>query len=104
LENSPKNFTLYPLLWLAVCFASGIFSAKFFGGSWHIYLTICVISAFLAATFIKQKLAPIFLFVAFAAVGGLYFQIENQTVSPTRLKRIYDDRHRSKTNKTKRSC
>ncbi len=91
MENSPKNFTLYPLLWLAICFAFGILSTNFFGGGWQIYLTICVISAFLAATFLKQKFAPIFLFVTFAAAGGLYFQIENRTVSPTRVKRIYDE-------------
>jgi competence protein ComEC len=92
LENSPKNFTLYPLLWLAFCFVFGILSANFFGG-WQIYLTICIISALLTAAFIRQKLAPIFLFVAFAAIGGLYFQIENRIVSPTRVKRIYDENH-----------
>ncbi len=93
LENSPKNFTLYPLLWLAICFAFGVLSANFFGGGWQIYLTVCVISALLTTTFIKQKFALIFLLVTFAAVGGLYIQIENQTVSPTRVKRIYDENH-----------
>ncbi len=93
LENSPKNFTLYPLLWLAICFAFGILSANFFSGGWQIYLTICVISALLTATFIKQKFALIFLFVAVAAGGGLYFQIENRIISPTHVKRIYDENH-----------
>ncbi len=66
LENSPKNFTLYPLLWLAVCFASGILSANFFALGWQVYLAICIISALLTAVFIKQKFAPIFLFIASA--------------------------------------
>jgi len=91
LENSPKNFTLYPLLWLAVCFASGILSANFFALGWQVYLAICIISAILITVFIKQKFALIFLFITFVAVGGLHFQIKNQIVSPDRVKRIYDE-------------
>jgi len=92
LENSPKNFTLYPLLWLAGCFAFGILSANFFGGSWQVYLAICFAFTILAAVFIKQKIVLVFLFVAFAVAGGLCFQIENQIVSPIRVKKIYDEK------------
>jgi competence protein ComEC len=91
LENSPKNFTFYPFLWLAGCFAFGILSANFFKIGWQIYFVVSIISALLAAAFIRKKFALIFLFVAFAAVGGLYFQIENQIVSPNRIKGIYDE-------------
>ncbi len=91
MESSPKNFTFYPLLWLAVCFAFGILWAKNANIGWQVYLTVCVVSAFLTTVFIKHKFAPIFLFVAFAAAGSLYFQIENQFVSPNRVKRIYDE-------------
>lgn len=89
--NSPKNFTLYPLLWLAICFAFGILTADFLAVGWQIYLIISVIAALFAAVFIKQKFAFVFLFAAFAAVGALCFQIENQIVSPNRVKRIYDE-------------
>lgn len=91
LENSPKNFTFYPLLWLAVCFALGILSAKNTSVGWQVYLVACFVFTLLAIVFIKQKFALIFLFAAFIAVGGLYFQIENQIVSPNRVKRIYDE-------------
>jgi competence protein ComEC len=91
LEDSPKNFTFYPLFWLAGCFASGILPANFIGGIWQIYFIVCAVSALFAAAFIKRKFALIFLYVAFAAAGGLHFQIKNQIVSPNRIKRIYDE-------------
>lgn len=78
-------------MWLSVCFASGILSANFFGGAWQVYLAICIISAFLSAIFVNKNFVPAFLFAAFVAGGGLYFQIENSTVSPTRVKRFYDE-------------
>ncbi|MDQ6785496.1 MAG: ComEC/Rec2 family competence protein [Acidobacteriota bacterium] len=89
-KTSSANFTLYPLLLLAVCFALGILSANFFFLGWQIYLAICLLSAVLTAVFCKRKFVLIFLSVAFVSSGGLYLQIENQTVSPNRLKNLYD--------------
>ncbi|MBA3600573.1 MAG: ComEC/Rec2 family competence protein [Acidobacteria bacterium] len=89
-DTSP-NFTLYPLFWLAVCFAFGILSGNFLNFGWQIYLTICLLSAILSAVFIKRTFTVIFLFVAFIAAGALYFHIENQTISPIRIKRLYDE-------------
>ncbi len=89
-DTSP-NFTLYPLFWLAVCFAFGILSGNFLNFGWQIYLTICLLSAILSAFFIKRTFTVIFLFVAFIAAGALYFHIENQTISPIRIKRLYDE-------------
>jgi competence protein ComEC len=91
LENSPKNFTFYPLFWLAGCFAFGILWANFFGGSCKIYFIACITFALLTAVFTKKKFAPVFLFIAFVAAGSLHFQIKNQIVSPNRIKRIYDE-------------
>ncbi|MEO6588237.1 MAG: ComEC/Rec2 family competence protein [Pyrinomonadaceae bacterium] len=91
MEKSPKNFTFYPLLWLAVCFALGVLGAKNINFGWQVYLTICIAFTLLTAFFIKHNFTVIFLFVAFAAVGGLCFQIENQIISPNRVKRIYDE-------------
>jgi competence protein ComEC len=90
-ETSKKsNFTIYPLLWLSICFATGILTANFISISWTIYLIICLMSAILTAIFIKQKIALIFLSIAFVSVGGLHFKIENQSVSANRLKVLYD--------------
>lgn len=88
---SSKNFTLYPLFWLSVCFASGIVAANFLPFGWQIYPAICLLSAVFSIIFIKQKFAPLFLFIAFAASGALYFQVDNQAVSANRVKRIYDE-------------
>ncbi|MCY7377577.1 MAG: ComEC/Rec2 family competence protein [Pyrinomonadaceae bacterium] len=91
-ENlSSKNFTLYPLFWLAICFAFGIVAANFLSFGWLVYSAIGTLSAVSTIAFIKQKFVPIFLFVAFAALGALYFQVGNQTVAPNRVKKIYDE-------------
>jgi len=89
-KSASANFTLYPFLWLSVCFAVGILSANFFSLGWEIYLIICLIFAISAAFFIKRNFALIFISVAFVAVGGLHFQIENQSIAENRVKRLYD--------------
>ncbi|MCY7347869.1 MAG: ComEC/Rec2 family competence protein [Pyrinomonadaceae bacterium] len=91
LKSAPANFTLYPLLWLSVCLAGGIFTANFLYFGWQIYSAICLTSAILAVIFIRRNAALIFISIAFFAVGGLYFQIENQPAAENRLKRIYDE-------------
>ncbi|MGI8786326.1 MAG: ComEC/Rec2 family competence protein [Pyrinomonadaceae bacterium] len=90
-KSSSANFTLYPLFWLAICFACGITAAGFLNYSWQIYLILCGISAIASLIFSKRNLALIFLFIAFFGIGGLYFQIENQAISPNRIKKIYDE-------------
>ncbi|HEY0429219.1 MAG TPA: DNA internalization-related competence protein ComEC/Rec2 [Pyrinomonadaceae bacterium] len=90
-KSDSADFAPYPMLWLAVCFAFGILTAKFFIFGWHVSLAICMITALLAAVFIKQKAALIFLSVAFVAAGALFFQIENQNIPANRLKRLFDE-------------
>ena len=91
-KNPAADFSLYPLLWLSICFAFGILTAKYFSFSWHISLLICLISAIVSAFFIKQKIALIFLSFAFTAVGAVVFQIENQAISPNRLKTLFNEK------------
>ncbi len=90
-KNSSADFTLYPLLWLSVCFAFGILTAKYFTFAWQISLVVCLFFAISSALFIKRKITLILLSVAFVAVGAFVFQIENQTISPNRLKRLLDE-------------
>jgi len=90
LTSSSKNFTLFPLPRLAACFAFGILSAKFLSLDWQIYLAVGMLFAVMTAVFIKQKFAFIFLFIAFIAVGGFSFQIENRRAAPDRLKILYE--------------
>ena len=91
LQDSPKNFTFYPLFWLAGCFAFGILLANFFSGGWEVYFFVCAVFSVLTAFFNKKNFVLIFLFVSFAAAGGLHLQIKNQIVSHDRIKRIYDE-------------
>jgi len=90
-NDASPNFTLYPLFWLAICFAFGILASNLLNCGWQICLTICLLSAVLSAVFIKRTFTVNFLFITFVAVGALYFQIENQTISPDRVKRLYDE-------------
>ncbi len=89
---SPKDFTLYPLFRLAVCFIVGITAAKFLHFDWRIYAAVCVCAAVFSIVLIRRKFAPIFLFIAFGASGALYFQIDSQSVSSNRVKTIYDEK------------
>ncbi len=85
------NFTPYPLLWLGVCFTVGIITAKVFVFDWRIYSAACLVSAILTILFIDRKTALPFLSLAFIAAGGLIFNIENQPVSTSRVKNLYDN-------------
>ncbi len=84
------NFTLYPLLWLSVCFAGGVLFENFAAADWKTYLLICIIFAVFSIVFIKRKSALIFLSIAFIAIGAFYFSVENSSVSANRLKNLYD--------------
>ncbi len=87
-----SDLALYPLLWISIFFIFGILAGKFFAFEWRIYLISCIISALFSAFFKKRKFALVFLFAAFFAAGGLIYQIENQTLAPNHLKRIYDEK------------
>ncbi|CAN5346792.1 hypothetical protein BH20ACI1_BH20ACI1_01350 [soil metagenome] len=90
-QKSVSNFTIYPLLWLAVCFAVGVLTAHFLAPNLKFSLVICLIFAVLTLVFLKQKFALIFLSIAFAAVGCLILNIENNAIAPNRLKKLYDE-------------
>lgn len=93
-ENFPKtsspDFTLYPLFWLSVCFAIGILIAKLFAFDWQITFVFCCSFAAFSLLYIRNKKNVIFLSVAFIAAGALFFQVENQSDSPFRLKNLLD--------------
>lgn len=91
-KKTSPDFALYPLLWIAIVFSFGILAGKFSSFNWQVYLIICIVCAVLSAFFTKQKFALVLLFAAFFTAGGLTFQIENKTLAPTRLKRIYDEK------------
>ena len=91
-QNSTADFSLYPVFWLAVCFAFGILAGKCFETNWKIPLIFCLICGISAGIFIKQKFVVIFISLSFLAAGAFCFHLKNQTISPNRLKRIYDEK------------
>jgi competence protein ComEC len=91
-QNTPTNFTFYPLLWLAICFLFGILIANFLNINWQICLIGSFLFGILTAIFIKQTFSLVFISLAFIAIGGLCFQVENQQISSNRIKRILDEK------------
>ena len=89
--KSVCNFTIYPLLWLAVCFALGILTKHFLAPNLNFSLAVCFLFAILTAAFLKQKFSLVFLSIAFAAAGCLISNVENNAIAPNRLKKLYDE-------------
>ena len=90
MQKSSPDFSIYPLLWLAICFSSGILTANFLNLDWKIYLTVCLFAAVFTAIFIKRNLSVAFLALAFFAVGAFCFQSKIQSIAENRLKNLYD--------------
>ncbi len=90
-QNSTANFSLYPLFGLAVYFALGILAGKYLKPDWKILLVFCMIFGILTTVFIKRRFSVIFLLLAFVFAGAFFFQLKNQTISASRIKRIYDE-------------
>ncbi len=91
-NKSSADFTHYPLLWLAICFAAGILTACFLVFDWKIYVAFCALFAILAVVFLKKNnLGLIFISVAFIAAGAVCFQSEKQSIAENRLKILYDE-------------
>jgi competence protein ComEC len=91
-QNSTADFSLYPLFWLAVCFAFGILAGKYFETNWKVSLVVSVICGILTGIFIKRKFAVIFISISFLAAGVFCFGLKNQTIPANRLKKIYDEK------------
>lgn len=90
LPQVPSNFTPYPLAWFSFFFIAGIFADKYLNSSWEVYFSICLVSTVLTLIFFKQRLAVIFIQIAFVSLGALSLQIEKSSVAPNRIKVLYD--------------
>src|SRR5687768_13549843 len=89
--TTSKNFSLYPLFWLAVCFALGILAGKYSEIGWQRALSASLLCAGLTAIFSKRKFAVAFVALAFVAAGAFCLQVKNQTMPANRIKKIYDE-------------
>ena len=84
------DFSPYPLALLAVFFALGILVENFASLPVNVFLFVCLTAFCCAIVFSGKNFALFFLFVSFAALGGLCLQIEKHSVAPNRLKKLYD--------------
>ena len=91
-ENaSTPRFSSFPLLWLAICFAAGIFAAENFPIRVEFLAAICLSSAIAAGVFARREFSFAFIAIAFVAAGSTTFLLHQGGTSANRLKRIYDD-------------
>ncbi|MGI9054780.1 MAG: ComEC/Rec2 family competence protein, partial [Pyrinomonadaceae bacterium] len=90
MQKSSPDFSLYPLLWLAICFSSGILTANLLALDWKIFFIACLFFAVLTIVFINRKFSALFLALTFFTVGAVCFQSKNQTLAENRLKSLYD--------------
>jgi competence protein ComEC len=89
LTPNASDFTFYPVAWLTVCFAIGIFLARVTDLSWAIFLVAGLLAVSLTVIFFQKKNAAIFLLPAFISLGGLMSEAEKLSVAPNRLKVLF---------------
>jgi membrane protein implicated in regulation of membrane protease activity len=63
--NKSPDLTLFPLLWLAICFIAGIAAARFLIFDWKISFGLCAAFAFLTIFFLKRKFCSVESFKGF---------------------------------------
>lgn len=89
--TSSKQFSQFPFLWMAISFACGIIASKFISLDWKIWLFLTILGAILSFINFKISSKNRLILFAFLALGGFYSQIEQNNISPNRIKRIYDE-------------
>ncbi len=89
-HSSSPNFNRNPVLWLASFFAFGILSANLFNIDFKYSLAMCAFCAVTALAFGRQRIGLFLILLAFAAAGMSSALIEKQSISPNRLKILYD--------------
>ncbi|MFZ1699888.1 MAG: ComEC/Rec2 family competence protein [Pyrinomonadaceae bacterium] len=90
-DRTDGQFSRNPVLWLAVCFASGIVVGKYAAFDIRLPVAVCVVSALLALAFHSRAGSTVFIFVAFAAAGSLFYQMDANAIRADRLKLLYDN-------------
>ena len=85
------NFTRHPLLWLAAAFAFGAAVGGYFSAIGPVYVAaVSVLLATLAFAFRGRGIATVLLLAAFFSAGAFGYLYEAASLSPVRVKAIYD--------------
>ncbi len=89
-NSSEPDFSMYPLLLLAVCFATGILTENFLVSSWRIYFSISLISLIATILTFRKKIAIVVISFSFVSAGALHASIADHTASKNQVKSLYD--------------
>ncbi|MEO8041359.1 MAG: ComEC/Rec2 family competence protein [Acidobacteriota bacterium] len=85
----PRTFSRHPLLWLAAWFALGIVLANL--GDVSLYPSLAIASLLAIVCAVRPSAAPFLFPLIFLSIGMSCYDIENRSIAPNRIKRIYDD-------------
>ncbi len=90
LPTSP-DFNRSPILWLSVSFAVGILVASLINIDLQATISACALFAIVAFVLRRQYLATALILIAFASAGAVSFEVEKLSVSPNRIRVLYDN-------------
>jgi competence protein ComEC len=91
------DFSIRPLAWIGIFFAFGIFFAEISQFKWHIFFALSIFTLLL--TFLlskfgnKSQFSTLFLLLTFAFSGSLLYEIEKHSISPNRLKTLFETKN-----------
>ena len=89
-SQTKSDLSQFPLMWLTVFFALGIFISAGLNSSIYFYLFTGLIAALFSTVFLKKNFAIVLLLISFCALGAFCFCVEKNSVAPNRLKNFYD--------------
>ena len=90
LTSTSRNFTLYPLLYLAICFAGGIVYAEYSNNDWRILLTLTIVFSAALIISINHRCSVVFLLAAFILGGASYYRINGSIKNHNAIGVLYD--------------
>lgn len=90
-EHGRKNFSRYPMFWLAAAFACGILLNNSFIVDLKTAVTAAAMLAILAALFRKQEVATILVLSSFAFIGAASISFEHLSIALDRMRVLYDN-------------
>ncbi len=86
---SRHTFSKFPMLWLAIYFASGIVIGKYFEAGYWVAAILAAAIAMLCA--LRRSAVRTVIPLIFVPLGAICYQIGAQSVDENRLRRIYDE-------------
>src|SRR5437868_13450358 len=88
---SKQTFNLSPLLYLSICFASGIALGHFCAVGIWVPAVAAFTSAILSVVLRNYSIATFLVFVTFLTFGCSLTAVERNSVSADRIRQLFDD-------------